>query len=92
MLFPVALTTLLSLAAVVVATPANVGRLYGLESPSTGRKCGSSPTPEDIIEKEKAFTSLLAENKASGKVSAFDVLDVPVYFHVISNDTDGDIP
>ena len=94
MLFSVALTTLLSLATVVVAIPADVGRLHGLESRSTGRKCGTHPTPEHVSKNEKSFASLRANNRISVSVDVtLGTVNVPVYFHVISNaDGTGDIP
>jgi len=81
---PVALTALLSLAATVVATPADVDRLYSVEPSSTGRKCGTQLTPDAVSKKEKAFTSLLKQNEDADR--AADVLatfEIPVVFHVI---------
>jgi hypothetical protein len=81
---PVALTALLSLAAVVVATPADVDRLHAIESRAVGRKCGTYITPEDVSSKEKAFTSLLADGDVRGKIDAVATnYTIPVYFHVI---------
>jgi len=89
---PVALSTLLSLAAVVVATPASLERLYGLERRSTGRNCGSHLTPEVASEKEKVFASRLAEKPAANRVAGAAVITVPVHFHVISSNNEGNIP
>jgi hypothetical protein len=55
---PTAFVALLSLAAVVVATPADIGRLY---SRATGRVCGTDISPDDVVTQEKAFASLLAQ-------------------------------
>lgn len=93
---PVAFAALLSLAAVVVATPADIGRLYGVEPRSTGRTCGSHILPEVINEREKVFASLLAE--AGDRVTDVTVaaaFTVPVNFHVIyqsQNITGGYVP
>ena len=79
---PVTLTTLLLLAAVVVATPSDVDRLHSIEPNSTGRKCGTaSPTPEEIDKQEKAFASLLTANEAGARVASS--LTIPVHFNVI---------
>jgi len=64
----VAFTTLLSLAAVVVADD----RSYGIEY-----KCGSDLTPKAPGKKEARFASRLAKNGTAGTFT------VPVYFHVI---------
>ena len=81
---PVALTALLSLAAFVVATPADADRLYGVETSSTGRKCGTQPSPEAVSKKEKAFASRLAENKATDRVTDLAAtFEIPVIFHVV---------
>jgi hypothetical protein len=88
---PATLTALLSLAAVVVATPADVDRLYGR---STGRKCGTYVSPDAIADRETTFASLLAE--AGDKVNAVAAnFTVPVNVHVIyatKNITGGYIP
>jgi len=92
---PVTLTALLSLAAVIAATPADVDRLHGIEPRSTGRKCGSNPTPDVISKKEKGFSSLLAENEATSRVAAAAAFEIPVNFHVIyasSNISGGYVP
>jgi len=80
---PAAFTALLSLAAVVVATPFDVDRLHNIEPRATIRKCGSEPSPEIVSEREKAFNSLLAENESSVKATAAGEYTIPVYFHVI---------
>jgi hypothetical protein len=77
---PIALSALLSLAAIVVATPADVGRLYGR---STGRKCGSHLSHEAVSKKEKAFASLLAGNEGTKKDATLKAFTIPVYFHVV---------
>jgi len=88
---PVALSTLLSLAAAaVVATPASLDRLYGLERRATGRSCGNNPTPEVVSQKEERFNtraSMLQVPKHAG----FYVRTIPVYFHVITFNGEGDI-
>jgi hypothetical protein len=93
---PVALTTLLSLAYVVSAIPANVDRLYPIGPRDAGRKCGNDLTPEDVSEKEKAFASLLAQNKAAEKVTAVaGNFTIPVIFNVVyasMNISDGYVP
>jgi len=89
---PVALSTLLSLAAVVAATPASLERLYGIERRSAGRSCGSHLTPEAVSEKEEAFASRLAQKPAANRVAAAAVFTVPVFFHVITFNGEGDIP
>ena len=88
---PIALTTFLSLATAVAATPADVDRLHGIEPRSTGRKCGSHPTPDVVSKKEKVFSSLLANNEATSRVTAAAAFEIPVYFHVIyaSRNTSG---
>jgi len=58
------LTALLSLAAVVVATPANIERLYGIEPAAIAYKCGSQLTPEVLSKREADFTSRLAKREA----------------------------
>ncbi|KAF9787450.1 metalloprotease [Thelephora terrestris] len=92
----VALTTLLSLAYVVSAIPANVDRLYPIGPRDAGRKCGNDLTPEDVSEKEKAFASLLAQNKAAEKVTAVaGNFTIPVIFNVVyasMNISDGYVP
>lgn len=81
---PVAFIALLSLTTAVVAIPANVDRLYGVEPRATGSRCGSHLSPEAISKKEKAFASLLAENKASVEVTAAaGDFTVPVNFNVV---------
>ena len=76
------LTALLSLAAVVVATPFDVNQLHGVEPRVTGRKCGSHLSPEAVSKNEKAFNSLLA--KADARVTAVNgTYTIPVNFHVI---------
>lgn len=60
----ITLTVLLSLAAVVAATPANVEGLRAIHLRSIDRKCGSHLTPEDISEKERTLkrTKLLTRS------------------------------
>ena len=89
---PVALTALLSLATVVVATPFDVDRLHGIEPRATGRTCGSHLTPEAASRKEETFTSPLAGDGAAVRVAAANgTFTVPVNFHVIysSNNISG---
>ena len=84
---PVALTTLLSLAAAVVAIPAHAGRLH-VRAP--GRKCGSHPSPETISKNEKAFAALVAEKDSRVKAGdhAAGNFSISVNFHVIyANET-----
>lgn len=91
---PAALTTLLSLASIAAAIPANVGRLHGIEPRDTDRKCGNDLTPEAVSAKEQAFASLVAESKASNTLAAGN-FTVPVNFNVIyasTNITDGYVP
>jgi len=87
---PVALSALLSLAAVVVATPASLERLYGLERRSTGRSCGNHPTPEVVSQKEKDYMSRIEGQSPID--NGHGEWKVPVYFNVISFDGEGDIP
>ena len=78
---PVALTTLLFLAAIA---PADAGWLRNIKSKSTGRKCGSHLPSEVISQKEKAFASLLTDEEGGIKVIAADGnFVIPVNFHVI---------
>jgi len=84
---PVALPTLISLAAVVVATPASLEHLYGLERRATGRSCGNNPTPEVVSQKEELFNSLLLT-----QMGYIPDHTIPVYFHIITFDGEGDIP
>jgi len=51
----ITLTVLLSLAAVVAATPANTEGLRAIHLGSIDRKCGSHLTPEAISKKERTF-------------------------------------
>ena len=91
---PLALTTLLSFvfAAVAIPTP-KPHRLNGLEPSATGRKCGNDLTPEAISVKEKAFVSLLAENRFSDKIAAAEGnFTIPVNFNIVyasTNTSDG---
>ena len=71
----VALTTLLSLAAIVVAIPADVDRLSGFV-------CGSHLTPEAVIKQEAAFASLLAKNGTNEETVAPGAFTIPVIFHI----------
>jgi hypothetical protein len=81
---PVTLTALLSLATIVVATPADVDRLHGVEPRSTGRECGTYVSHDDIGKKEKAFASLVAENEANDREAYIaSNFTIPVNFHVI---------
>lgn len=81
---PVAFTALLSLAAVVVATPFDVDKSHGIGPRAIGRKCGSDLAPEAVSKKEKAFNTLLAENEATVRVTAVNgTYTIPVNFHVI---------
>jgi len=88
---PVALSTLLSLAAVVVSTPASLERLYGLERRATGRSCGNNLTPESVSQKEELFTALLHTRQVTLE-DELRVYTIPVHFHVITFDGEGDIP
>ena len=79
-------TTLLFLAAVVMATPSDVDRLHGIEPRSTGRECDTAdPTPEETDKQEKAFASLLAADEAGARVASrvASSLTIPVRFNVI---------
>ena len=81
---PVVLTTLLSLAAVVVAIPTDLGRLFGNGPSTTGRNCGSHLTLEVVSKIEAAFASLLAENEGANRESpASGTFTIPVNFHVV---------
>jgi hypothetical protein len=81
---PVTLAALCSLAAVVVAIPGHAHGFNRIHRRNSVRKCGNEPSMEAVAEKEKAFASLLAENKASGKVTATSGnYVVPVIFNVI---------
>ena len=85
----VTLTTLLSLAAVVVATPADAGGLYGIEPRAAGRKCGSHLTPEAVSKKETAYTSLLAEIESTNRdATSLGAFTIPVNFHVVYSSKD----
>jgi len=88
---PVALSTLLSLAAVVAATPASLERLYGLERRATGRSCGNNLTPESVSEKEELFNNLL-QIRGVVLTDQVTVYTIPVHFHIITFDGEGDIP
>ena len=70
----VALTTLLALAAVVVAAPADVDQ----ESTATGLKCGNELTPDAISKIEAAFDA----DKTNDTTSP-EAFTIPVYFHVV---------
>jgi len=87
---PVALSTLLSLAAVVVATPASLERLYGLERRATGRSCGNNPTSAVVSQKEELFDVLITGRQVNEGPE--EVFTIPVYFHVITFNGEGDIP
>lgn len=93
---PIALTALLSLAAVTVAVPSNIDHLRAIKSRDASSQCGSHLSPEAASEKEKTFASLLAENGSSDRVT--DVtgnFTVPVNFNVIyasTNISDGYVP
>lgn len=89
-----ALTTLLSLAFAAVAVPApNFDRPHRNQLRVTGRKCGNDLTPEAVSLKEKAFASLLAENKASDRFTVAEgSFTVPVTFNIVyasTNASDG---
>lgn len=89
------LITLVSLAAIVAATPASFGRLHGIQRRTTGRTCGSELSPEAVIENENLFNSLLAQG--SSRPAAPQAAVVPVYFNVIydgsvTDEESGDIP
>ena len=82
--FPAALTALLSLAAVVVASPTDFGGLHGVEPRGAVRKCGTYIAPEALSKNEKAFASLIADNDILGKVNAVAAnFTIPVNFNVI---------
>jgi len=89
---PVALSTLLSLAAVVVATPASLERLYGLERRATGRSCGNNLTPESVSQKEELFNGIRHGWRVNIDDDQVTVYTIPVHFHVITFDGEGDIP
>lgn len=81
---PSALVALLSLAAVVVAVPADPHAFHGVEPRAASRKCGTYIAPEDLSKKEKAFASLIAEGGIRGKIDAVvSNFTIPVYFNVI---------
>lgn len=80
---PVALTALLSLATVVVATPFDVDRSHNVAPRSAGRKCGSHLTPDAVNQREQAFKSLVADNDGADRATATGAFTVPVNFHVI---------
>jgi len=88
---PVALSTLLSLAAVVVATPASLERSYGLERRATGRSCGNNPTSAVVSQKEEQFNAHAPDRSQVG-VPGLIPSTIPVYFHVITFNGEGDIP
>lgn len=85
---PAAFAALLSLAAVVVATPFDVDQLHNVKPRATIRKCGSEPSPEIVSERENAFNTLLAENESNVRVTAAGAYTIPVYFHVIYTNRD----
>ena len=91
------LTTLVSLAAIVAATPASFGgRLHGIQRRTAGRTCGSELSPEAVIEKENLFNSLLAQGSSRPTVTPQGDA-IPVYFNVIydgsvTDGESGDIP
>ena len=97
-LLPAVLTTLLSLLSVVSAIPttSDTDRLHAIEPRAPERMCGTDLTPEAIGEREKAFSSLLAKNKDSDRVTdAATNFTVPVNFNIIyasMNVSDGYIP
>jgi len=80
---PAAFAALLSLAAVVVATPFDVDQLHAVKPRATARKCGSEPSPEIVSKQEDAFRSLLAESESTVRLTAPGDYTIPVYFHVI---------
>jgi hypothetical protein len=77
---PVALAALLSLATVVVATPAGFGRL---QSRSPGRVCGSDVDPDVAIEKERTFAKLIGEKATNTSSSSVSQVTIDVYVHVV---------
>lgn len=82
MLLP--LTALLSLAAIVVASPTDFGGLHAVEPRAAGRKCGTYIAPDVLSKHEKAFASLVAEGDLRVEVNAVaSGYTVPVYFNVI---------
>lgn len=92
----IALATLLSLTSVATAIPTSSPWLNGFEPRAIGRTCGSDLTPEAVREKENSFISLLAEKKASDRVTVTEEhFTIPVNFNVIyasMNISDGYIP
>jgi hypothetical protein len=73
-------TALLSLSALVVAIPTD---FHAIEPRAAGRNCGTYVSPEDVSIKEKAFTSLLAENDNRVLIEAVSNYTIPVNFHVV---------
>ena len=90
------LTALLSLASVVVATPANVDRLYGIKPRATGLECGSHLTPDAVSKKEADFTSLLVGVEGTNEDTvAPGNFTIPINFHVVyasENISEGYVP
>jgi hypothetical protein len=82
---PIALIALLSLAAVVVATPADFNRPPALSS-GTPRNCGSHITPDVASKKEEDFASRLAN--AGNITAAAGNFTIPVNFNIIYTSTD----
>lgn len=82
------LVALFSLDAIVVATPANVNRLRGVERGDVGSMCGNEPTPDAVSRMEEAFASMLAQDPGFDGVTATGGFKVPVNFNVIFASTD----
>lgn len=81
---PIALTALVSLAAVVTAACAGMKPSDDLMSRDTSPICGSELTPEAIAENEAVTASLLSLDACSDPLTdAVDKATIQVFFHVI---------
>ena len=90
--FSASLVALFSLAAVVVAIPADLREVHGISPRATGRMCGNTPSLEVVSQKEDDFASMLAQSDDCPSDGPYTVQVVFNVIYASEDINDGYIP